>query len=126
MRSSSARGNGVYFHAGQMLPMSAFAMGILAPLLLERDHFVSPMLLHDFGYDGCASYQGSPDFSIRSQHLRKGNGRAGIAGKPIHFDNIARSDSILFAAGADHRVHGTSLQPKLSTPKLCFGPGRAL
>jgi len=91
-----------------------FAMGVLAPPLLEGDHFVGPVLRHDFGYDGCARYQRSPDFSIRGKHLRKGNGRAGIAGKPIHFNNIARSDSILFAAGADHRVHGTSLQPNLN------------
>jgi hypothetical protein len=89
--------------------MTMFAPVILAPLLLEHDHFGAARLLNDF----------RPNRGIRDERLPYGIGSVVIDRKhfieaylasdfalnPLDDDLIAGPDSVLFSPGFDYREH---------------------
>ena len=109
----SARRNGIDLHARQVLAMAPLAMRVLAALFLERDDFIGPVLDDDLSRNRRAVDQRRSDLAFGRQDLRKADGRTRIARKSIDIHNVAGRDSILFAAGADHRVHGRFLTAKV-------------
>src|SRR6478672_8481315 len=92
--------------------MTAFAVRILAPLLLESDDFRRPILRHDFRGDGGAGQQRRADFGACHQDLGESNRSARLAGKAFDLEHVAGRDPILLAAGADDREHGVTLTAK--------------
>src|SRR5579871_6744268 len=103
--------------------MSALAMRVLAALFLECHDFVGAVLRHDLGSNGCASNQRRPYLPFRGQNLRERDRRTGISGQTVDFQNVSWRDSILFAAGANHRVHGPTLLSKVSTAETSAPTG---
>src|SRR5215510_8350003 len=91
----------------QQLTMAALPVRVLAPLLLEGDDFVRALLRDDLGRDGGARKERRPDFAARHQHFAKLDGSARVARQALDLEHVALRDSVLFAAGADDREHGS-------------------
>src|SRR5947209_6349963 len=98
-----ARRNGIDFDASQLLPVPALAMGVLAALFLEGDHFIGAVLNDDFRSHRGTAYKWCADFAFGRENLGEGDRRARVARKSVNVQDVAGGDSILLAAGADHR-----------------------
>src|SRR6188768_1499428 len=92
-------------YARQILTMTALAMRVLAPLLLEGDDFGRPPLRDDLARDRGAGQSGRADLRARHQDLADGDRRTRVAGEQLDIEHVALRHLVLLSARADDRKH---------------------
>src|SRR6202789_2089267 len=107
MTYSLARRDAEHLHRGEVLTMTALAMGVLAALLLEGDDLLALAVVDDFALDGRALDQRRADLGgVATQHqdfqVQLG---ADVADEAFDLQDRVLGHLILFSAGADDRVH---------------------
>src|SRR5258707_5345123 len=96
---------------GERLAMAVLAAVVVPAALLEDQNLVAELVLDHLGGDRRARNHGGADgrggaFATHQQHLVEGDGGAGFRGHGLDDDDVVLGNSVLFAAGADHCVHG--------------------
>ena len=95
-------------HAREMLPMTAFAMRVLPPLLLEGNDLLAASMFQDFGLDCGASDQRSACLgrvASQKQDLFEPERFTHFAIEPVDGDHLVASNPVLLSATTDDRKH---------------------
>jgi hypothetical protein len=96
----------------ERLAMTLTPTVVLAPAKLEHDKLGSKVLRDDFRLDLGAADQGPAKLEIFATHeenLIEGNAVADVPSEFLDPKLVTPLDSVLFAAGLEHRIHGKSL-----------------
>src|SRR5262249_53575519 len=95
----------------KLMAIAALAARILAPALLEGDHFVTARMLEHLASNGRACNGRRAKLwcvASNQQHLAELDDLARLAGDPVDPDQVFRSNSVLFAACLDDCKHLSS------------------